>query len=76
MTSIVHIYFICHLCHAPRFIRGVGRCQAVHCHQDGALDSEVFSDSGGEVFEFTAASSGHIVKCSQLSNAPASFKVR
>jgi len=28
------------------------------------------------VVEFTAASNGHIVKCSKLSNAPASFKVR
>jgi len=39
-------------------------------------DSGAFSDSGGELVEFTAAFGGHIVKCPHLSKAPASFKAR
>jgi hypothetical protein len=39
-------------------------------------DSGAFSDTGGTVEEFTAAFGGHIVKCSELSKGPVSFKVR
>ena len=37
-------------------------------------DSGAFSDTGGTVEEFTAAFGGHIVKCSELSRGPVSFK--
>lgn len=39
-------------------------------------DSDAFSDTGGTLEEFTAAFGGHIVKCSELSKGPVSFKAR
>ena len=39
-------------------------------------DSGAFSESGGTLEEFTAAFGGHVVKCSELSKGPVSFKAR
>lgn len=39
-------------------------------------DSGEFSSSGGELVKFTTAFGGHIVKCSELSKGPISFKAR
>lgn len=39
-------------------------------------DSGAFSDSGGTLEGFTASFGGHIVKCSELSKGPVSFKAR
>ncbi len=39
-------------------------------------DAAEFSNSGGELAEFTAAFGGHVVGCSQLANGPTGFSAR
>jgi len=39
-------------------------------------DTGAFSESGGELVEFTAAFGGHVMKCSALLNGPVNFQAR